>query len=139
MASFLPLQPRPVPGLRGQRQPVQAAAQAAVEQQRHSASQTKAVTAPVRYVKPPPPGETLYQYVYNLPEGVDQPDNVHHLSTQVSITDLRQLPTNFSILQQGFQLVPFEVPLDIDWNSAEQVCPSVLHSQERLQQTSRSL
>lgn len=129
MASFLSLQPRPVLGHRGQRQPVKVAAQAAVEQHRQTAAQPKTVTAPVRYVKPPPPGETLYQYVYDLPEGVDEPDNVHHLSTQVSITDLRQLSTNFSILEQGFQLVPFAVPLDIDWDSTEQVSPSFLQCQ----------
>lgn len=75
----------------------------------------------VRYVQPPPPGEDLYSYVYDLPEGVDQHENVHHTSTQVSISDLRQLPIKFNVLENGFQLVEFLVPPDIDWDSKEQV------------------
>ncbi len=59
--------------------------------------------------------------VYDLPEGVDKPDNVHHTATEVSISDIRQLQHDFSVLENGFQLVDFNVPSDIDWDSSQEV------------------
>ena len=120
MASLLPHLPHENLSQQNGRPSRPPVVRAALQAQEKPVQDAPAVTARVRYVKPPPPGEVLHSHVYELPEGAE-PDNLFHVPTEVSITNLRQTSQSFSILENGFQLIDFSVPSDIDWESNKEV------------------
>lgn len=83
--------------------------------------QTGSVKARVRYVKPPPPGKVLQSHVYEQADG-SKSDNLIHVPTEVTVSDIRELPhQTFDLLVNGFSLVNFNVPQDIDWETDDKV------------------
>ena len=92
----------------------------------HTPISTPTLHAKMAYVKPPRGNEELYVYKYELPDGIDQPNNLELDEVEVPVTDLRTVEdTHFDIVQNGFQLERFQLPVDIDWNSDEDVCRNV--------------
>ena len=79
------------------------------------------VKAHVRYVKAPAPGQVLISHIYEQQDG-SKPDNLEHVPTEVTLTDIRGLQAqSFDLLVNGFALVNFVIPADIDWESNDEV------------------
>ena len=92
----------------------------------HTTVSTPTLHAKMAYVKPPRGNEELFVYKYELPNGVNQPNNLDLDEVEVPVADLRTLEdTHFGIVQNGFQLERFQLPADIDWDSDEDVCRNV--------------
>ena len=64
--------------------------------------------------------QTAYQYVYGPPEG-QKATNIERMEHTVSITDLRSVPQDFTLENNGFQLHRLQVPDDINWDDEQQV------------------
>lgn len=83
---------------------------------------TSSIKARVRYVKPPPPGKVLQSHVYEQTADRSNSDNLVHVPTEVNISDIRGLQNQtFDLLVNGFSLVKFNVPIDIDWETDDEV------------------
>ena len=86
------------------------------------APRSPALRAKVSYVKSPRTDEELYVYKYELPKGVDKPNNLELDEVEVTVTDLRTVEnTHFDIVRNGFQLEQFQVPADISWQDDQDV------------------
>lgn len=79
------------------------------------------VQAAVNYTHPPPQGEQLFQYVYQVPDG-RQTGNLAVDERTVQINNIHTAQRQFSLLRNGFQLEPLTVDSDIDWSKDDQVC-----------------
>ena len=80
--------------------------------------------------------QPAYQYIYTPPEG--QPaTNVERKEHTVSITDLRSVPQDFTLENNGFQLHRLQIPDDIDWDDEQQVLPC-LTSTIRMERVARA-
>ena len=61
-------------------------------------------------------------YKYELPKGIDKPNNLELDEVEVTVTDLRTVEdTHFDIVRNGFQLERFQVPADISWEDDKDV------------------
>ncbi len=81
--------------------------------------------AAVRYAKKPAPGKDLHVYLYELPEGVEDANNLEYELHDVTVTDLHTSPQSFDLQGNGFQLEKLDVPKDVDWDNEEEVCPTI--------------
>ncbi len=64
--------------------------------------------------------EELYVYKYELPKGIDKPNNLELDEVEVTVTDLRTVEdTHFDIVRNGFQLERFQIPADISWEDKD--------------------
>jgi len=86
------------------------------------APRSPALRAKVSYVNSPRVDEELYVYKYELPKGIDKPNNLEFDEVEVTVTDLRTVEdTHFDIVRNGFQLERFQVPADISWEDDKDV------------------
>ena len=59
-------------------------------------------------------------YKYELPKGIDKPNNLELDEVEVTVTDLRTVEdTHFDIVRNGFQLERFQIPADISWEDKD--------------------
>ena len=80
------------------------------------------IEAFVKYVLPPAEGESLFTYLYGLPDG-SRPDNIKSESRQVFVKNVRQERKPLSLKTNGFQLEKLTNIDGIDWSIEEQVSP----------------
>ncbi len=86
------------------------------------APRSPALRAKVSYVKSPRADEELYVYKYELPKGIDKPNNLELDEVEVTVTDLRSVEdTHFDLVRNGFQLERFQIPADISWEDDKDV------------------
>lgn len=86
------------------------------------APRSPALRAKVSYVKSPRVDEELYVYKYELPKGIDKPNNLELDEVEVTVTDLRTVEdTQFDVVRNGFQLERFQIPADISWEDDKDV------------------
>ena len=82
----------------------------------------ESIVAKITYVKRPSGGEPLETYLYELPEGKTKASNVDPDEHDTTVTDLRTVPKDFTLKQNGFRLAKLEVPDDINWQDDAEVC-----------------
>lgn len=77
----------------------------------------------VQYISQPKPGEELYAYIKEAPEG-KEPSNLEKVQRDVDVTDVRPRADSFTLAKNGFELHKLRVPSDIDWQNEAEVRPA---------------
>ena len=85
----------------------------------------KTTKGTVYYIEKPVNGDQLYAEVQTAEKSAVS--NLKRNEKEVVVHDIRTAGRPFSLLTNGFELHKLEVPKDLEWDNADQVCHLVHH------------